>query len=590
MLAYASRGVLLGAVLIGAAGCLESYGLVLGEAHERDFGLWRSAMPAYLGWGALLGLVATILLPGLSRRRDRQNHPGLHLALLILILGGASWLWLSADLGEPARSAWIAGGALLAYGAGYALAVGRLGWPFASFFSSAAASLGLILLLAAAWLGETLPIQCGPRAASPRETAWEGAPNVALVVWRGVGADHLGCYRHYRNTSRFLDGMAREGVLFERAFAASAEGDAALASLHTGSFAGLAPAGAEPTTLARWVTQQGWRSAAFVEGQSVRNEPAWTDGFGSFGHADSPPLRDRLSLFRALAELRASRGRPTPPPDPVASGLAWLAKRETTPAEGPFFLYLELSVLGEEDGLSYARLERFLPPEVPPQKAQALIESPQQRDALREAFPSWEAWERAWLHSARDAAVSALDERLSRLLNGLRDMDLLEDTLLVVTADAGECFHERGGDALAQGPYDCRLRVPLVLRYPKELPAGTTVEHLASLVDLLPTLAEFLDLAPPPSVAGRSLLPAVNDEAVRQEVFSVDPGKAVAALRTVSAKLVRTADGRECFTDSLQDPQERAFHAGAWHGSKTARAAELGRRLAEFLSSSDDAR
>jgi arylsulfatase A-like enzyme len=125
----------------------------------------------------------------------------------------------------------------------------------------------------------------------------------------------------------------------------------------------------------------------------------------------------------------------------------------------------------------------------------------------------------AYIAARYDAGVLAADRGLGRLLDGLRARGLYEATLVVVTSDHGESLTEREACYFTHDPflYEETLRVPLVLRFPHGRFAGRSVESLARLVDVLPTLHEVAGLPPWGGEQGLSLIGRIEgrDQGVR---------------------------------------------------------------------------
>jgi arylsulfatase A-like enzyme len=144
--------------------------------------------------------------------------------------------------------------------------------------------------------------------------------------------------------------------------------------------------------------------------------------------------------------------------------------------------------------------------------------------------------------------------------------------------------------------YEEQVRVPLLLRWPGQLPAGRVVEGAVSLIDLAPTLLELMGLSSAvDGMQGRSLVPQLEGIASvdserptflyrREFEPGVVDGQAVAGekfgVRLGDFKLVLgpTEGTRELF-DVLHDPREREELAAA----EPARAAELEKRIADWL-------
>jgi tetratricopeptide (TPR) repeat protein len=100
--------------------------------------------------------------------------------------------------------------------------------------------------------------------------------------------------------------------------------------------------------------------------------------------------------------------------------------------------------------------------------------------------------------------VAYVDDQIERLLAAVADSGVLDDTLIVVTSDHGEGLMEHGEPTHGVFLYEGVARVPLILRFPRGLPAGGRVESVVGLIDVMPTILEGLGLATDPAIDGRS--------------------------------------------------------------------------------------
>jgi arylsulfatase A-like enzyme len=118
------------------------------------------------------------------------------------------------------------------------------------------------------------------------------------------------------------------------------------------------------------------------------------------------------------------------------------------------------------------------------------------------------------------------DSQVAEVLEILRKLDRYEDSLIVVLADHGEAFLEHGFFLHGQSLYDETLHVPLLVKWPRGIDGfASTIEEPVSLVDLVPTLVDGLELATERGFQGISLLPAVFDEeTTRRAVYSTTRG------------------------------------------------------------------
>jgi arylsulfatase A-like enzyme len=115
-----------------------------------------------------------------------------------------------------------------------------------------------------------------------------------------------------------------------------------------------------------------------------------------------------------------------------------------------------------------------------------------------------------------DGEIAYMDRLLGRFFDALREMDLFEETMIVVTADHGESF---GEDGLAYHKFSLGeqlINVPLLVKWPGQNSSKVS-DELVSLTDLVPT---FLDVAGAPGAIdadGRSLASDPEPEAVFSE-------------------------------------------------------------------------
>ena len=114
-----------------------------------------------------------------------------------------------------------------------------------------------------------------------------------------------------------------------------------------------------------------------------------------------------------------------------------------------------------------------------------------------------------------DGEIRYTDAELGRLFLGLEQRGLLDETLIVFNSDHGEEFDDHGSmEGHGWTLYDEVLHVPLILVFPDGRGAGATVERVVQTIDVAPTILDLLDLSPPPSFEGRSLLPLVAGDDV----------------------------------------------------------------------------
>ncbi|HEX4815791.1 MAG TPA: sulfatase-like hydrolase/transferase [Nonomuraea sp.] len=147
--------------------------------------------------------------------------------------------------------------------------------------------------------------------------------------------------------------------------------------------------------------------------------------------------------------------------------------------------------------------------------------------------------------------VKRLDEGLGRLLDALRSMDLLDDTIVAYTSDHGNHFKTRNGE-YKRSCHDASLRVPLALRGPG-FDGGGAIARPVSTIDLPPTLLEAAGLPVPAEMQGRSFLPLLRDprgaEWPEEVFFQVSESEVGRGIRTSRWKYYAVAEDADPWDD-----------------------------------------
>lgn len=170
----------------------------------------------------------------------------------------------------------------------------------------------------------------------------------------------------------------------------------------------------------------------------------------------------------------------------------------------------------------------------------------------------------AQIRAARRAyygAISYVDDQVGLLMKTLEEARFAKDTIVMVTSDHGDMLGERGlwfKMTFLEGG----SRIPLIVHAPGRFSAHRVREN-ASLVDLLPTLAELAGGPAPASAAptdGHSLVPALEGRAGHDEVLGEFLGESAIApivmIRRGSMKFIHCAEDPDQLFDLASDPDE----------------------------------
>jgi arylsulfatase A-like enzyme len=112
-----------------------------------------------------------------------------------------------------------------------------------------------------------------------------------------------------------------------------------------------------------------------------------------------------------------------------------------------------------------------------------------------------------------DAAIAYVDHHLQVVLDELDRQGVLDDTVILVSADHGDAFGEHGIYSDHVCADECIQRIPLIVRWPGRTPPGRACDALLYNVDLAATLCDLLGISIPPDWDGRSFRAQVEGQA-----------------------------------------------------------------------------
>ena len=390
-------------------------------------------------------------------------------------------------------------------------------------------------------------------------------PNLVLISIDSLRPDHLGCYGHPRPTSPEIDRLAAEGVRFESAVSTSSWTLPAHAALFTGlndSSHGLFDNGLRLSpnhrTLAEELKAAGYHTAGFYGGPYLHPTFGLGDGFDIY-RSCMTTVPDDANEDELRAESRSANGKShedVTGPRTLENVKAWTAER---PADAPYFLFVHLWDV-HYDFIPPAPYDRMFDPEY-----KGTLDG---RDFMgsRDVHRGMARRDLEHLLALYDGEIRFTDEILKQILGALREKGLLENTLVVLTADHGEEFFEHGSKGHQKTLYDEVVKIPLVMHWPGALEAGRTVPDQVRIVDVMPTLLAAAGVRELPTMAGRDLLPLARGKSLAPAPALLElhaDKRDFRALRTRELKVIRygrAPDGKELPNvahDLVRDPKER---------------------------------
>lgn len=399
-----------------------------------------------------------------------------------------------------------------------------------------------------------------PRIREDVLAAAPARPPIVLIVADALRADRLGSYGSKGGHTPTLDAIARTGVRVERAIAPAPWSQPSIASLFTGLYPGAhgvtryeaafagAIAGEPPhrvlearfDTLAERLGRAGYTTAGFTASPFLAAAFGFDEGFD---HYESPEPGESWSG----EEL-------------TGAALEWLDARDDA---DPVFLYLHYMDAHGPYEASPERLDPLLDAVEALKDPRPLSAEEREHLGYLERLPrravdparhAHLAGTLAYWRARYDGAVRELDAHLADLVAALEARGLWREALVIVTADHGEALLDGGLWDHGRSVQHVEVNVPLLWRWPGVLPSGGSAAETASLVDVLPTLLELLDLPPAPEAQGRSLARALvgqpSGDAAPVFAEAVRSGPQQRAVYRGDYKLVRS-EGASGWSDRL---------------------------------------
>jgi arylsulfatase A-like enzyme len=337
----------------------------------------------------------------------------------------------------------------------------------------------------------------------PQRRTTRRKPNIVLIGIDSLRADHMSCYGYHRLTTPHIERFAGEATLFERTYSAHIPTTSAYANMLTGmdvfstqavALRHKGPLRPEVKTLAEVLREAGYNTTCvgFSGNPASRGFDKYLDfpGWGSWNEGRSPKAENLNAV--AIPELdRLVRARK------------------------PFFLFLR-HMDPHAPYLPPAPYERVFYHGNETDPKNKSMEPVMAFKPFRDFFASWMPpgiTDKDYVIAQYDGAVAYMDAAIRVIFTALEAGGAQNDTIVVINSDHGETLYDHDCYFDHHGLYDPTLHVPLIIRYPNEIPAGKRVAGYNLHQDLMPTLLELAGIAPEGTTFdGQSLMPMVRGE------------------------------------------------------------------------------
>lgn len=354
--------------------------------------------------------------------------------------------------------------------------------------------------------------------------------NVILITIDSLRADHLSCLGYSKKTTPQLDRIAKHGVLFKQAISNGTSTPTSFRAILTSTYPLMYDdpryLSSYRLTISEILKRGGYSTAAFHSNPFLSSIVGFNRGFDTFRenldfkkevfldgiNAEgmkrffSPLLfRKELIKFKLKKLYKISKGEVFARANIINEmALSWLKEHPER-----FFIWLHYMDVHS--------------PYIPPIEFRNFISFFSTVNALRVNIKFKQSkvkkspekiseLDLKKLIDLYDAEIGYADMAVGALLTGLRKMDALDETLLIITSDHGEEFLEHGniGHFSEEQLYDELLRVPLIL-YAPEIGENIIINEQVELLSIAPTIVDAIGLnTARDNFMGVSLLPLLT--------------------------------------------------------------------------------
>ncbi|MBR5383561.1 MAG: sulfatase-like hydrolase/transferase [Clostridia bacterium] len=421
-------------------------------------------------------------------------------------------------------------------------------------------------------------------------------PNIIILMTDQQRADLRKGWGYPLDTMPFLDQFAAEGVDFGRAYTPNPTCMPARVSMFTGRYASAHRVRTNHNAKDALYTQDlldvlkgaGYRTAICGKNHSHRSPEEFdfheTSGhLGYEGEENSTPAEKEFADF-----LRATKHMETHIPSPgglevqhpyrnVSSALKFI---DSCPKDQPFFAWVSFAEPHNPSQVPEPYFDMFPPESLPPTNFGPEI--------LAEKGPRWTWLRGVWEGVMGDAVkerilrtrsnyhgmLRLIDDQFRRLIEGLEERGLRQNTLVIYVSDHGDFVGEYGLVRKGVDLPEILTHVPMIVQGPGIATQGLRQDVCVNIIDILPTICDLIGTDTPLGVQGKSMLPLLRGENVPAGEFDIGYSESGFSGLYWDKEDALTLDAEgaadkdltrfDCLNTWTQSGQVRAVRKGDW--------------------------
>ena len=306
-------------------------------------------------------------------------------------------------------------------------------------------------------------------------------PHVVLIMIDTLRRDHVHAYGYPRETTPSIDALARSAIRYDRAYSQSSWTTPSTASILTGRYPSQLgvrkqtdPLPDHATLLPEILRAHGYRTGAVVSHVFISERWNFDQGYDEFDASNS---RGHAAVTSASVSDAA------------------IEFIESSFPQGPSFLLVHYF----DPHFDYIEHEDFRFSE--DTDYEGWVKSGMLFGDLRRKRHEMNDDDFRRLLALYDSEIAFTDHHIGRVLDAIRALGFWDESLVVLSADHGEEFMEHDKFAHGRTLYEEQIRVPLIIKWPNAK-QGAVSRRLVQSIDVLPSLLDYLEVPPPPGIAG----------------------------------------------------------------------------------------